>query len=143
MTHLLGIDVGTSGTKAIVVGDDGSILGSATGNHEPDTPRGGWSEQPPEDWWTSTIAAVREACGAAGIEPHAIDAVGLTGQMHGLVTLDASMCPIRPAILWNDGRSQSICDDVESELGIDRLLAATGNRMLAGFTAPKLAAVSG
>lgn len=138
MTHLLGIDVGTSGTKAIVVGDDGSILGSATGRHEPSTPRGGWSEQAPEDWWHSTIAAVREACRDAGVEPGAIDAVGLTGQMHGLVALDGSMRPIRPAILWNDGRCEAQCREVESRLGRERLVELTGNRMLPGFTAPKL-----
>lgn len=138
MSKVLGIDVGTSGTKAIVVDASGVVAGVGHGGYAPTMPRSGWSEQPPEDWWTGSQVAIQAACRDASCDPSEIEAIGLTGQMHGLVTLDASMCPIRPAILWNDGRSQSICDDVESELGIDRLLAATGNRMLAGFTAPKL-----
>ncbi|MAC19285.1 MAG: xylulokinase [Phycisphaerae bacterium] len=138
MANLLGIDVGTSGTKAIIVGDDGEILGTGTGHHEPLTPCGGWSEQTPDDWWQSTKMAIAHACGDAGLNPHAIDGIGLTGQMHGLVALDHRMTPIRPAILWNDGRCEPQCHEVEDRLGIERLVALTGNRMLPGFTAPKL-----
>ena len=138
MANLLGIDVGTSGTKAIVVGDDGGILGTGTGHHEPLIPRGGWSEQPPDDWWDSTVAAISLACDDAGISPRTIDGIGLTGQMHGLVALDRSMTPIRPSMLWNDGRCEPQCHEVEHRLGLERLVALTGNRMLPGFTAPKL-----
>lgn len=138
MSHVIGIDVGTSGTKALVVDDEGTVVGSGTGHHEPSVPRGGWSEQDAEDWWPSTKVAIEAACREAGIEADQIDAVGLTGQMHGLVALDAKMEPIRPAILWNDGRCEAQCHDVESRFGIERLVELTGNRMLAGFTAPKL-----
>lgn len=138
MAKILGIDVGTSGTKAIVVDDSGDVLGVGHGTHAPHIPQSGWSEQPPDDWWTGSIAAIREACANANCTATSIDAIGLAGQMHGLVTLDRSMRPVRPAILWNDGRSQAICDRLEDELGIEHLLATTGNRMLAGFTAPKL-----
>ena len=118
MTHLLGIDVGTSGTKAIVVGDDGSILDRPPKPRTPH-PAVALEQQPPEDWWTSTIAAVREACGAAGIEPDAIDAVGLTGQMHGLVALDGDATHpsgdsvVRRAVRASAGRSSpgSVAND--------------------------------
>lgn len=136
--NILGIDVGTSGTKAIVVSNDGTVLGTGTGGHEPLVPRGGWSEQPVGDWWASTVVAIERACAAAGVPASAIEAVGVAGQMHGLVALDASMTPIRPAILWNDGRCEPQCLATESQLGIERLVELTGNRMLAGFTAPKL-----
>ena len=138
MSHFIGIDVGTSGTKALVVDDEGKVVGTGTGHHDPDVPRGGWSEQDAEDWWPSTKAAIELACRDAGIGPEAIDAVGLTGQMHGLVALDSMMQPIRPAILWNDGRCEAQCHQVEERFGIERLVELTGNRMLAGFTAPKL-----
>ena len=138
MSHFLGIDVGTSGTKALVVDDEGVVVGSGTGHHEPEVPRGGWSQQDAEDWWPSTTAAIASACRDAGIGPEAIDAIGLTGQMHGLVALDQEMRPIRPAILWNDGRCEPQCHEVEARFGIERLVELTGNRMLAGFTAPKL-----
>ena len=138
MSKILGIDVGTSGAKAIVVDASGVVEGVGHGPYAPSMPRPGWSEQPPEDWWRGSRLAMRDACRDAGCDPADVESVGLTGQMHGLVALDESMTPIRPAVLWNDGRSQSVCDAVESELGVDRLLAATGNRMLAGFTAPKV-----
>ena len=138
MTHFLGIDVGTSGTKALVVDDEGEVVGVGNGHHDPKVPRGGWSEQDPEDWWPSTKTAIETALHEAGIGPEAIDAIGLTGQMHGLVALDSRSRPIRPAILWNDGRCEAQCHQVEERFGISRLVELTGNRMLAGFTAPKL-----
>ena len=138
MSMILGIDVGTSGTKAIVVTPSGTVAGVGHGPYAPHLPRSGWSEQPPDDWWNGVRVAIRRACTDAACDPNEIDAVGLAGQMHGLVAIDGSQRPIRPAILWNDGRSQAICDRTEAEIGVDRLMAATGNRMLAGFTAPKL-----
>ena len=138
MSHFLGIDVGTSGTKAIVLDGTGAVLGTGSGGHEPDAPQPGWSEQDPEAWWPSSVSAIGAACRNAGVEAASIDAVGVTGQMHGLVALDAAGVPVRPAILWNDGRSQPQCRAVEERLGIEHLVAACGNRMLPGFTAPKL-----
>ena len=134
----LGIDLGTSATKALVVDAAGTVCGVGHGDHRPLVPRAGWSEQDPEDWWRSTLQAVSAALGEARIDPGAIDAVGLAGQMHGLVALDAQGDCIRPAQLWNDGRCEPQCRAVEDHLGLAHLLTCTGNRMLPGFTAPKL-----
>lgn len=138
MTTFLGIDVGTSGTKAVLINETGEVLATAVGNHEPSTPRIGYSEQDPTDWWTSTIDAIVRVTTKAGISPADIDAIGPTGQMHGLVTLDDALKPIRPAILWNDQRSAPQCAEYEQRIGMDTLIAETGNRLLPGFTAPKL-----
>ena len=132
MTRLLGLDVGTSSVKGIAIDGDGAVLAVAERGYPLSTPRPGWSEQDPEDWWRGAAEVLDEldASGAAGI--------GLSGQMHGLVSLDAPRRPLRPAILWNDGRTQAQCDEIEERIGFERLVALTGNRALAGFTAPKL-----
>jgi xylulokinase len=129
----IGIDVGTSSVKAVAIDETGTVLASAEREYPVGMPQPGWSEQDPDDWWAATQAALDEldAGTAAGI--------GLSGQMHGLVVLGADRRPLRPAILWNDGRSQPQARRVEAELGLERLVALSGNRALAGFTAPKLA----
>src|SRR5918994_5261077 len=132
MTSLIGLDVGTSSVKGIAVAPDGEVLAVEESEYPLSIPRPGWAEQDPEDWWRAT-QEVLEALGrddAAGI--------GLTGQMHGLVALDEADAVIRPAILWNDGRTGAECEEIEATLGLDRLIALTGNRALPGFTAPKL-----
>jgi xylulokinase len=131
--RLIGLDVGTSSVKGIAIDPDGRVLQIAESALTLSTPRPGWAEQDPEDWWAATKAVLDElgAGSAAGI--------GLTGQMHGLVALGADERPLRPAILWNDGRTQAECDALEARLGLERLVALTGNRALAGFTGPKLA----
>ena len=121
MGVVLGIDVSTTATKAIVVGEDGSVLGIGSSEYPFDQPFPLWSEQDPRLWWDGTIAAV-----------------GLTGQMHGLVLLDASGEVIRPAILWNDQRTAAECDAIRAALGPEHLVEITGNDALTGFTAPKL-----
>ena len=132
MTRLLGLDVGTSSVKGIAIDEDGAVLAVAERGYPLSTPRPGWSEQDPEDWWRGAAEVLDEldAAGAAGI--------GLSGQMHGLVALDESRRPLRPAILWNDGRTQAQCEEIEERIGFERLVQLTGNRALAGFTAPKL-----
>src|SRR4051795_981631 len=127
----IGIDVGTTAVKALAVSPSGEVLARAQASYPLSTPRPGWAEQDPEDWWRATQAALADL----GVTPAAI---GLSGQMHGLVALDAADEVIRPAILWNDGRTQRQCDAIEETVGLDRLIALTGNRALAGFTAPKL-----
>jgi xylulokinase len=131
---LVGVDVGTSGVKALAIDADGAVRARAEAEYPLSTPRPGWAEQDPEDWWRATelvLARLREECGRpAGI--------GLSGQMHGLVALDAGNEVIRPAILWNDQRTQAECQEIEETLGLDRLIELTGNRALPGFTAPKL-----
>lgn len=135
MTRLVGLDVGTSSVKGLVLDEAGAVLAEAEAAYPLSTPRPGWAEQDPEDWWRATQAVLDELRAAAGAP---IDGIGLTGQMHGLVVLGADDRPLRPAILWNDGRSQPQCDAVEARLGVERLVALSGNRVLAGFTAPKL-----
>ena len=138
MAIFLGIDVGTSGTKAVLIDETGAVLATALGTHEPSTPQPGYSEQNPEDWWRSTLEAIKGATAKAGIPPSRIDAIGPTGQMHGLVALDEEGMPLRPAILWNDQRSAPQCAQYEKTIGRERLIRETGNRLLPGFTAPKL-----
>ena len=126
MTRLLGLDVGTSSVKGIAIDEDGAVLAVAERGYPLSTPRPGWSEQDPEDWWRGAAEVLEElnAANAAGI--------GLSGQMHGLVALDAGGRPLRPAILWNDGRTQAQCEEIEERIGFDRLVQLTGNRALAG-----------
>jgi xylulokinase len=130
---VLGIDLGTSGCKAVVVDESGAILASATASYPLSTPRPLWSEQEPADWWRGLVAATREAVTAAQAP---ITGIGLAGQMHGAVLLDAADAVLRPAILWNDGRCQAECDLLHKK--VKHLVKETGNRALVGFTAPKL-----
>jgi xylulokinase len=132
MSTLIGLDVGTSAVKALAVGEDGAILGRSEVSYPLSIPRPGWSEQDPEDWWRATEQALAEL----GVDEPA--GIGLSGQMHGLVALDAGDRVIRPAILWNDGRTGAECAEIEEKVGLDTLIALTGNRALTGFTAPKL-----
>ena len=131
---LVGLDVGTTAVKAIAVAGDGRVLARAESPYPLDTPRPGWAEQDPERWW----AAAREAQAALGLAGGQAAGIGLSGQMHGLVALDEADRVIRPAILWNDQRTAAQCAAIESQVGLDRLIALTGNRALTGFTAPKL-----
>lgn len=133
--HVVGLDVGTSGVKGIAVGLDGAVLARVEHGYPLSTPRPGWSEQDPEDWWRASSRALKELRAATGAAPAGI---GLSGQMHGLVTLDAAGEVVRPAILWNDQRTAAECAEIEARIGFDRLVALTGNRALTGFTAPKL-----
>jgi xylulokinase len=129
----IGLDVGTSAVKAIALGERGDVLARAEVRYPLSMPRPGWAEQDPEDWWRGAEQAldgVTEGDEVAGI--------GLSGQMHGLVALDAADAVIRPAILWNDQRTQAECEAITARVGAQRLVELTGNRALTGFTAPKL-----
>jgi xylulokinase len=134
MTTVFGIDVGTTATKGVAIDPEGAVLARAEAEYPLSTPRPGWSEQDPEDWWRATERVLAELTIAAG-DPAGI---GLSGQMHGLVALDSSDEVLRPAILWNDQRTQAECDEIENTIGLERLITLTGNRALTGFTAPKL-----
>ncbi|HUY72292.1 MAG TPA: xylulokinase [Gaiellaceae bacterium] len=129
VTALVGLDVGTSAVKAVAISPDGEVLGIAEESYPLSVPRPGWAEQDPEDWWRAAQTALARVPEGP---------IGLSGQMHGLVALDAGDRVLRPAILWNDGRTGAECEEIESLLGLDRLVSLTGNRALAGFTAPKL-----
>ena len=129
MTALIGLDVGTSGVKGIALSEDGAILAVAEESYPLSTPRPGWAEQDPEDWWRAAqavLAALPEG------------PVGFSGQMHGLVCLGEAGEVLRPAILWNDQRTGAECAEIEERVGLARLIELTGNRALTGFTAPKL-----
>ena len=129
-----GLDIGTSAVKGLALDDEGRILAVAQAGYELSTPRLGWAEQDPDDWWRATVSVLDQLRAAAG-NPRGI---GLSGQMHGLVALDAHDRVLRPAILWNDQRTGAECAEIEAALGLERLIALTGNRALPGFTAPKL-----
>ncbi|HEY7835506.1 MAG TPA: xylulokinase, partial [Ktedonobacterales bacterium] len=135
---LLGLDISTTGAKALVIDSAGAVLASGTTPIALSTPRPLWSEQDPAEWWQASIASIRQALGQSGVDGSRIAAVGLTGQMHGLVLLDAAGEVLRPAILWNDQRTAAQCDEIRARLGRARLIALTGNDALTGFTAPKL-----
>jgi xylulokinase len=132
MSIAVGLDVGTSGVKALAVSADGEVLARAEAGYGLSTPRPGWAEQDPADWWRATERVLDEL-GVDGIA-----GIGLSGQMHGLVALDAAGEVIRPAILWNDQRTAAQCREIEETVGFERLVELTGNRALTGFTAPKL-----
>jgi xylulokinase len=138
MPFVIGIDVSTTATKAVLVGEDGAVRGIGTASYDYEIPRPGWTEQDPELWWDGAISAIRSVLASTGVDPADVAAVGLTGQMHGLVLLDAADEVLRPAILWNDQRTASACDTIRSAVGPERLIAITGNDALTGFTAPKL-----
>jgi xylulokinase len=136
---LLGLDVGTTGSRALLIADDGGLLAEATQPHAPfASPRIGWAEQDPEDWWRASHDVIRAAIERAGIPAAAIRAVGLSGQMHGAVLLDADDRIVRPALIWCDQRTTSQCERLTALLGRERLLDLTLNPALTGFTLPKL-----
>lgn len=135
---LLGLDVSTTGAKALLIDEQGSVIGSATTPLSLSTPRPLWSEQDPYEWWEGTQASIRTVLTQTGIPGSAIKAIGLTGQMHGLVLLDQYGQVLRPAILWNDQRTGAQCDEIRRRLGKARLIQVTGNDALTGFTAPKV-----
>jgi xylulokinase len=131
VTQLVGLDVGTTGVKALAISPAGDIIARAEESYELSTPRPGWAEQDPEDWWRAADRALARLGGRPA-------AVGLSGQMHGLVVLDDRDRVLRPAILWNDQRTGAECAEIEERVGLARLIRLTGNRALTGFTAPKL-----
>jgi xylulokinase len=138
MSYFLGIDTSTTGSKALLVDERGEVVAVASSPHSLQTPRPLWSEQDPHEWWGAVSASTRSVLERAGIGGERIGAVGLTGQMHGLVLLDGAGEVLRPAILWNDQRTQSQCDEIHARIGKDRFIQITGNVALTGFTAPKI-----
>jgi xylulokinase len=138
MSVTIGLDVSTTATKALVLEAEGAILATASSEYPFDAPRPRWSEQDPHLWWNAAVGSIRDALGRAGMDGGDVDAVGLTGQMHGLVTLDEVGDILRPAILWNDQRTAEECDEIREAVGRERLIALTGNDALTGFTAPKI-----
>ena len=138
MAHVLGIDVSTTATKAVLIDESGAVVGVGASAYGFNVPRPLWSEQDPELWWDGAVTAIRSVIATTGVPADEVVAIGLTGQMHGAVLLDAAGDVLRPAILWNDQRTATECDAIRDALGPERLIAITGNDALTGFTAPKL-----
>lgn len=137
MRTLLGLDVSTTGSKALLIDERGGVIASHTTPHPISQPFPLWSEQDPADWWNGMVASIRAVLAQTGAAD-TIQAIGLTGQMHGLVCLGERDEVLRPAILWNDQRTQAECDAITATVGASRLIQLTGNRALTGFTAPKI-----
>jgi xylulokinase len=139
MPRLLGIDIGTSGTKTLICDERGKMLATAVAEHPIYCPRPGWSEQDPRDWWAATCAATKSALKKAKLKPADIGGIGLSGQMHGSVFLGDGPKPLRRALLWNDQRTAAQCAEIESKAGgRERLIELVANPALTGFTAPKI-----
>jgi xylulokinase len=137
--YWLGIDVGTGGTRALLLDKQGRIVSSCTAPHaEMRMERPLWAEQDPDDWWRATQLAIQGALREAKTDGAAIQGIGFSGQMHGLVMLDASGKVIRPSLIWCDQRSQAQVDAIHAKVGRDRVVQFTANPAITGFTLPKL-----
>src|ERR1051325_10476887 len=138
MAYFLGIDTSTTSSKALIINSQGEVIAVASSPHTLQIPKPLWSEQNPHEWWEAVAASIRSVLEKAGIGGEGIAAIGLTGQMHGLVLLDEAGNVLRPAILWNDQRTQSQCDEIHAIIGREKFIQITGNVALTGFTAPKI-----
>jgi xylulokinase len=136
MSLLLGIDIGTSGSKAVLIRFDGVVVAEATTEYPMAVPKPGWAEQEPDDWWKATVASVKQVLSRSDGE--AIAGIGLTGQMHGLVLLDDAGKVLRPCIMWNDQRTAAQCAEIEQKVGRAKLIELAGKPALTGFTAGKI-----
>jgi len=137
-SYFLGLDISTTGSKALLIDEAGAVVAVASSPHTLQTPRPLWSEQDPREWWQAACKSIRAVMTRAEIKAEAISSIGLTGQMHGLVLLDEAGDVLRPAILWNDQRTQDQCDEIHRLFGREKFIQVTGNLALTGFTAPKI-----
>jgi len=136
--YYIGIDIGTSGTKTILIDKSGNIVSTATFEYPLYQPHIGWAEQNPEDWWKATCDGIKAVIKNSNVDPSLIKGVGLTGQMHGLVMLDKDYNVIRPSIIWCDQRTAKECEEITSKIGKEKLIQITANPALTGFTASKV-----
>ena len=138
MPYLMGLDISTTGAKALIIDENGNVIAVANSPQPISQPKPLWSEQNPGDWWQGISASIRRALADSGLSGEDISAIGLTGQMHGLVLLDENGEVLRPSILWNDQRTGAQCDYMTARIGARRLIELTGNPAVTGFTAPKI-----
>jgi xylulokinase len=138
MAFVIGIDASTTATKAVLIDESGAVVAVGSTEYGFESPQPGWAEQDPGLWWDGAVASIRSVLASSGRSGDEIAAIGLTGQMHGAVLLDAADEVLRPAILWNDQRTAHACDEIREAVGPERLIEITGNDALTGFTAPKL-----
>ena len=139
MNHYLGIDIGTSGTKTLLIDSSGKVIAEANAEYPLHQPKPGWTEQDPEDWWKATVKTVRAVMKQSGLKPESVRAIGLSGQMHGSVFLDKNDKVIRNALLWNDQRTAAECEEItQAAGGRKNLIKMVANPALTGFQAPKI-----
>lgn len=138
MAYLLGLDVGTSGTKTVLFDASGNTIASNTQEYPLYQPKNGWAEQEPEDWWKASYISIQNVLRKSGIDASEIKGVGISGQMHGLVLLDENDRVLRKAIIWCDQRTARECEEITSKVGAKRLIEITANPALTGFTASKI-----
>ena len=138
MKYTIGIDIGTSGTKTVLFDEIGTPIASHTIEYPLYQPHNGWAEQDPADWANASFGTVRAVVEKSGVNPADIVGVGLSGQMHGLVMLDADNRVLRPSIIWCDQRTAKECDEITARVGAEKLIAITANPALTGFTASKI-----
>ena len=138
MAYLLGIDIGTSGTKTLLIDESGRIIASATDTYALSTPKPLWAEQDPADWWRATISTIRKVLQSSEVSPSEIKGIGLSGQMHGAVFLDEGHHVLRPSILWCDQRTGAECEWITETIGREKVVELTSNPVLTGFTAGKI-----
>jgi xylulokinase len=136
--YLLGIDLGTSGTKTVLFSQDGSVVASSTVEYQMSQPENGWAEQAPEDWWNAAVQTIGTVLRKSAVKPAEIAGLGISGQMHGLVMLDAAGEVLRPSIIWADQRTGKECEEITEIVGAKRLIEITANPALTGFTAGKI-----
>ena len=136
--YLIGLDIGTSGAKCILVDDKGAVLASSTQEYPLSTPKPGWAEQDPQDWWNAAVSTIRGVLEKSGVNPGDVKGLGISGQMHGLVLLDETGEPLGRSLLWCDGRTQRECDEITQAVGEKRLIEIAANPALTGFTAGKI-----
>jgi xylulokinase len=138
MTYLIGIDVGTTGAKTILIDQRGDLVASSLEEYPLHTPRPKWAEQDPADWWRATVNSIKNVLAQSRVKPDDVKGLGLSGQMHGLVLIDKDHNVLRPAILWCDVRTTEQCHYITEKVGKDLLVRSTCNPALEGFTAPKV-----
>lgn len=138
MEYLIGLDIGTSGTKTVLFDTQGNTVASATEEYPLYQPQNGWAEQDPEDWWNAAVKTISQVLSLSGVQPQQVKGVGLSGQMHGLVMLDEAGQVLRRSIIWCDQRTASQCEEITRLVGAKRLIELTANPVLTGFTAPKI-----
>ena len=134
MTYVLGIDIGTSGTKTILFDEKGVDISSDFKDYPLYQPEMGWAEQNPEDWWEAVVATIRSTIQKSGVDIEDIKGIGLSGQMHGLVMLGSEGKVLRPSIIWCDQRTTAECEEITNLVGAERLIEITANPALTGFT---------
>src|SRR6056297_18480 len=138
MAYYLGVDIGTSGTKTVLFDNTGGTIASSLYEYVMYQPKNGWAEQDPNDWWVAVYSTIKDVIFKSGVNKEDIKAIGLSGQMHGLVMLDENDNVIRPSIIWCDQRTTKECEEITQIVGSEKLIEITGNPALTGFTASKI-----